>query len=64
MSLLGDISDPTKDVAALRPLAHELLDKLIAALVPAIKDAPKVLEGLTITINVTRKPVDLTPPSG
>lgn len=49
MSILGDIGDPVKVAAALKPLVDSNVDKLIAAL----KDLP---EGLTVTITVTKKP--------
>jgi hypothetical protein len=61
MSLIGDLSDPKKDAAAIEPVLDELEAKLIVAItsliLPAIETSLKnVFEGLTITIAVSRKP--------
>jgi hypothetical protein len=56
MSLIGDLGDPKKDVAAIEPLA----DKEVAALGVILNAlADKLMdraEGLRITIDISRKP--------
>jgi hypothetical protein len=67
MSLIGDIGDPKKDVAALAPLADDLEAKAEASLkelivdtvIPALKAAAIAIgDGLTVTITiaVSRRP--------
>ena len=56
MSLIGDISDPKKDVEALRPLVLEAMDRLSANLKAIIDEAiDRTLDGRTITINAKEK---------
>ncbi len=64
MSILGDVGDPRKDVAALEPLLDELeaktLDALLTRILPAIESSiTKALvgafDGLTITISISKK---------
>lgn len=54
MSLLGDVTDPQKDAAALQPVLDEAIDRATAGIKQTLVDA---LDGLTvtITISVTRK---------
>jgi len=49
ISLIGDISDPKKDVAALTPLVDHIIDRVKAELIPALADAiVERLAGLTV----------------
>lgn len=57
MSILGNIGDPVKDVAALQPLADELEQKAIDAvnnLFPKLTEALKAaIVGRKITFTIT-----------
>lgn len=60
MSLIGDISDPKKDAAALQPVLDELeeqaIDAVIAKVIPALQDAlTNALDGLMITVTISRR---------
>jgi hypothetical protein len=61
MSLIGDVGDPKKDAAAIEPVLDELeakmIDAVTARIIPALKQAATdVLDGLTITVTISRKP--------
>jgi hypothetical protein len=61
MSLIGDLGDPKKDVEALEPMVQRLQSSLgtdlVNHVIPALQQAlENALDGLTITITISRKP--------
>lgn len=58
---IGDLGDPTKDVAAIEPVldkeTESVIDGVTAKVMPALQAALSgALDGLVITITISRKP--------
>lgn len=62
MSLIGDIGDPVKDAAAIKPIVDaavaKILDTTVKTIIPGLRDAlVQALDGLTVNVVVTKNEI-------